>query len=129
MGGLPGKREEKEIMNKQVNIKKTEDMIEIMGIIGILLAIRGIIGLLSNFKGLLVMGVIPIVLLSLFIKTRHPVFGIAYTILFLLTRVDMEGAPIETYLIILGLLFFYINVDYYSVIRWRHIKKNKLNNL
>ncbi len=107
---------------------KTEMLIDIKGGIGIFLAIGGI---RVGGIGFLLLVVIPLILSITFIKFKHPVCGILYTIMFIGVRSNLifglQGSMLA-YIMVLALLIFFIYVDYRSCIKWkedRYLKKKE----
>lgn len=102
--------------------KKSDGGIRFKAILGIVLSV--LFAPLTNPIGLLVMGLLPLSCSILFLITRHPAAGIAYTILFVITRIGGE-ATLLGYAIILVLVVIFLCVDYNSYMEWRQKKYEK----
>lgn len=102
----------------------TNKKIIVMSIIGIIFSVAGL--LTSSLEALIMLFVIPLALSILFLIRKHPAYGIVYTILFFINRISLftsrSGGTLLGYIIIIGLLIFFIYVDHQSYIRWKEIK-------
>lgn len=58
----------------------------------------------------------------MFIITKHPAYGIVYTVLFLLNRITPNGTLLG-YIIIFAFMAFFIYVDRQSILRMKELKK------
>ncbi len=102
----------------------------IKSIIGILMAVIGGRIILSehNLEAIVMLTILPLICSILFWKFKHPVFGITYTVLFLLNRIDLFIRPRGTllgYAIIVALLAYFVFVDRKSCLRLKEIKERK----
>ncbi|MBO4981263.1 MAG: hypothetical protein J6C84_05135 [Lachnospiraceae bacterium] len=102
----------------------TERLIYIMGGIGLLFAAGGLLA--GNLIGIVILGILPVFLLVMFMLFKHPVYGILYTILFVYARSNLLFTlnvywPVTV--VIIGLLLFFVHVDYRSYVRWKELKK------
>lgn len=102
--------------------------ITIMSVIGIFMAAYGLS--LREVEAIIMLAALPMICSILFWKFKHPVFGVAYTVLYVLNRIDLFFRPRGTllgYAIIIALFAYFVYVDYQSCIRLKEIKEWKSN--
>lgn len=104
------------------DVKKVDLLIKIMGFIGIVFSMLGLFATQKIAIWMLV--ILPFACIVLFMITKHPSFGFAYTALFILNRLGPNGT-LASYALIIALSAFFIYVDRQSVLRWKEVKKGK----
>lgn len=102
--------------------RKVVKHIIIMSILGIVLSGSSAL-VSSSAEMLLVMGILPLVCSVAFLITKHPVFGIIYSVLFGLSRIlILQGGTLLAIAVIVGMLIYFIYVDRIS---YQYHKKYK----
>lgn len=102
------------------DIDKVNRQIIIMGIIGIVFSLLGFLA--TNMYALVFLVSIPLGCSIMFMITKHPAYGIVYTVLFLLNRITPKGTLVG-YIIIFAFTAFFIYVDRQSILRMKELKR------
>ncbi len=105
--------------------ERTETLIKIMGVLGILLALAGLFT--GDIAAFVMLGALPLSFSILFMVTKKPIFGLLYTILFAVNRSNilLGQGLLLAWIITVGLLVFFSIVVYRSYVRGKHIKREQ----
>lgn len=105
--------------------RKVKKHILIMSIIGIFFS--ALICLSSGPKEIIaIMGIEPLLCILAFLITKHPLFGILYTISFALPRISLFiGGTLLAVIGIALLIFYFIYVDVLSYQYYIQVKRDK----
>lgn len=110
--------------NKSYNTVKTDILIYIMGVIGIIFSIGG---LGAGLAGTVMLFLIPMILCIMYMIFKHPVYGIFYTFLFVYNRsnifFEMQGNMLA-YIFGLAIVAFFADVSYRSYAKWKEINRS-----
>lgn len=105
--------------------ERTETLIKIMGVLGILLALGGLFT--GDIAAFVMLGALPLSFCILFMVTKKTIFGLLYTILFAVNRSNilLGRGLLLAWIVTVGLLVFFSIVVYRSYVRGKDIKKEQ----
>ncbi len=117
-------REEKFMERYKYNHKTTDVLIYVMGGIGVLFSLGGIFA--GGIPGMILLFALPLFLSIMFMVQKNPIYGILYTILFVVNRSNLffgiTGNLLARIIVIIQLLFF-VHVSIRSYYKWKELKK------
>ena len=73
----------------KVTRRKNMKNYKVVSILGIVLSVISLLALLANPIGMIEMGILPLILCILFMKTQKVYWGVAYVVLFIISRITI----------------------------------------